>query len=219
MKFEDWGKVEYAEACERQLRLVQEVSAGGEERLVFCTHPPVVTKGRGTTAEDMTGWEGSTIESSRGGRATYHGPSQIVIYPILDLTKSRVHLKERDIHAYLRSLEEITAVGLRELGVGKAERRESAPGELSLTGVWVGPKKIASVGIAVRKWISYHGVALNILSDPSAHKGIRPCGFAPDVMTSLEEQIGAPADLNVCKAILKACFQSAFALPGKGTVP
>lgn len=208
MKFEDWGLVEYAEACERQLRLVEEVSAGGEERLIFCTHPPVVTKGRATTAEDMTGWKGSTIESSRGGRATYHGPSQVVIYPILDLTKPRAHLKGRDIHAYLRALEEITAVGLRELGLKNAERRETPPGGLSLTGVWVGERKVASVGIAVRKWVTYHGVAINVLNDPSAHKGIKPCGFTSETMTSLEEQLGRSVDLSTCKTMLRACFET-----------
>ncbi len=210
MIFEDWGLVEYAEACERQLQLVEEVADGGLDHLVFCTHPPVVTKGRATTAEDMTGWDGSTIESTRGGRATYHGPSQIVIYPILNLTKPRAVFKERDIHAYLRALEETTVAGLRELGVKNAERRDTPPGELSLTGAWVGAKKIASVGIAVRKWISYHGVAVNILNDPQAHKGIRPCGFAPDVMTSLEKEISAAADLEHCKSALRKRFEFAL---------
>jgi lipoyl(octanoyl) transferase len=207
MIFEDWGKVEYTEACERQLRLVEEVYQGGEDRLVFCTHPPVVTKGRGTTAEDMTGWDGSTIESSRGGRATYHGPSQIVIYPILNLTFPRTHLKERDIHAYLRALEETTAVALKEIGID-GERRETPPGALSLTGVWVGERKIASVGIAVRKWISYHGVAVNVLDDPNAHRGIKPCGFTPETMTSVEKELGRKVDPGAVKEVFRAVFTS-----------
>lgn len=208
MKFEDWGKVEYVEACERQLQLVEDVANGGEERMVFCTHPPVVTKGRATTAEDMLGWSGSTIESSRGGRATYHGPSQIVIYPILDLKLRRPHFRERDIHAYLRALEETTVTALRELGLPAAERRETPPGELFLTGAWIGSKKIASVGIAVRKWVSYHGVAVNILDDPSAHKGIRPCGFSPETMTSLEAELGRPVEMDAAKAVFKGVFLS-----------
>ncbi len=210
MKFEDWGKVEYAQACERQLRLVDEVAAGAEERLVFCTHPPVVTRGRATTPEDILGWDGSTIETSRGGRATYHGPSQIVIYPILNLARERRHLIPRDIHAYLRSLEEITAVSLKELGLVNADRRDTPPGELSLTGVWVGDKKIASVGIAVRKWVSYHGVAINILNDPTAHMGIKPCGFTPETMTSLEAQLGKPVQLDEVKQVFRHCFEAAY---------
>lgn len=205
MIFEDWGKVEYTQACERQLRLVDEVAEGAEERLIFCTHPPVVTKGRATGPEDMTGWAGTTIETSRGGRATYHGPSQLVIYPILNLAE-----RGRDIHAYLRLLEETTALALRELGLKNAERRETPKGALSLTGVWVGDRKIASVGIAVRKWISYHGVAVNVLDDPKAHLGIRPCGFNPETMTSVEAEIGTSVDLASVQGIFRRVFESAL---------
>jgi len=211
MTFEDWGKVEYSEACEQQLRLVDLVESSCEERLIFCTHPPVVTKGRATTADDFTGWNGATIESSRGGRATYHGPSQVVIYPILNLNRARPSFKPRDIHSYLRSLEDVTTMALRELGLPAAERRDTLPGALSLTGVWVGEKKIASVGIAVRKWISYHGVAINILHDPAAHQGIRPCGFSPETMTSLESELGRAVDLDRVKSILRQCFESSYA--------
>ena len=205
MIFEDWGKVEYTQACERQLRLVDEVAEGAEERLIFCTHPPVVTKGRATGPEDITGWNGSTIESSRGGRATYHGPSQIVIYPILNLSA-----RGRDIHVYLRLLEETTALALRELGLKNAERRETPAGALSMTGVWVGEHKIASVGIAVRKWITYHGVAVNVLDDSSAHQGIRPCGFTPETMTSVEEELGRKVDLVSVQNLFRRVFDSAL---------
>jgi lipoate-protein ligase B len=203
VKYEDWGLVEYTEACDRQLRSVEEVAAGGEDRLVFCTHPPVVTKGRSTSSEDLDGWSGSTIESSRGGRATYHGPSQIVIYPILKL-------KERDIHAYLRLLEETTATALHELGLKGAERRETPKGGLSLTGVWIGERKIASVGIAVRKWITYHGVAINVIDDPQAHRGIRPCGFTPETMTSVEKELGREVNLEETKSVFRRCFEAAL---------
>lgn len=210
MTFEDWGKVDYSEACEKQLRLVDLVESSGEERLIFCTHPPVVTKGRATTADDFTGWTGPTIESSRGGRATYHGPSQVVIYPILNLNRARPSFKARDIHSYLRSLEDVTAMALRELGLPATERRDTPPGALSLTGVWVVDKKIASVGIAVRKWISYHGVAINVLHDPSAHQGIRPCGFTPETMTSLEAELGRAVDLVAVMQVLRQCFEKAY---------
>ncbi len=206
MIFEDWGEVEYAEACERQLRLVDEVASGAEDRLVFCTHPPVVTKGRSTTKEDITTWTGPTIESSRGGRATYHGPSQIVIYPILKLS-------DHDLHKYLRLLEETTALALREMGL-PAERQETPKGEISRTGVWVGPRKIASVGIAVRQWVTYHGVAINVFDDPSAHQGIKPCGFTPETMTSVEKELGRSVEKAEIKALLKRVFEAQLSLHG-----
>lgn len=209
MKFEDWGLVEYKEACARQEELVERVAAGEEERLIFCTHPPVVTLGRATTAEDLDGWTGSTIETSRGGRATYHGPSQIVIYPILDLRKSHGAFGERDIHLYLRALEDATVDGLKEIGLASPEARDTPVGGISLTGVWCGKKKIASIGIAVRKWITYHGVAINILNDPQAHKGIRPCGFSPDVMTSVQAELGR-VDYDECKAVFQGSFEARF---------
>lgn len=210
MRFEDWGLIPYEASCERQLSYVEEVAGGAEDVLVFCTHPPVVTLGRGAVAEDMDGWNGSTVETSRGGRATYHGPNQIVIYPILDLRRARASVRERDIHSYLRTLENSVVTGLRELGLKNAEARTTPVGGISLTGVWSGDKKIASIGIAVRKWVTYHGVAINILNDPNAHKGIRPCGFSPEVMSSLEAETGRPADMNFCKEVMRKCMQSSL---------
>lgn len=227
MRIEDWGLVEYEPAVERQLAAVEEVASGDpeatdetstanpnskhSERIIICTHPPVVTLGRATAPEDLTGWNGTTVESSRGGRATYHGPNQIVIYPILDLRRKRAAFKERDIHAYLRAMEAATVVGLREMGLTRAEARTTEVGGISLTGVWIGDHKIASMGIAVRKWITYHGVAINILNDPSAFKGIRPCGFAADIMTSAESELGAKVSYNACKDLFAGKFLSAFA--------
>lgn len=199
MRVEDWGLVDYETSVKRQLELLEKISDGAEECLVFCTHPPVVTLGRATTAEDLAGWSGETYESSRGGRATYHGPSQIVIYPILDLRRERAGFPVRDIHAYLRELEKAVVEGLHELGLPQAEARTTEVGGVSLTGVWVGERKVASIGIAVRKWTTYHGVAINILQDASAFQGIRPCGFATGVMASVEELLGRPVDILEAK--------------------
>jgi lipoate-protein ligase B len=196
MRLEDWGLIEYESSVGRQLAAVEEVAAGGEERIVFCSHPPVVTLGRGAVAEDLVGWSGALVESSRGGRATYHGPNQLVIYPILDLRRAD---PPRDVHAYLRRLESATIELLRELGLPAVEARTSKVGEVSLTGVWAGDHKLASIGIAVRKWITYHGVAVNLLDDASAFQGIRPCGFAASVMSSVEKELGRRID--------KACAQ------------
>ncbi len=207
MKLEDWGLIAYESSSLKQLSLVDAVADGGEERVVFCTHPPVVTLGRATKPGDVAGWSGAIAETSRGGRATYHGPNQIVIYPILDLRRAHVRFGARDIHAYLRTLESATVAALRECGLGGAEARTTKMGEDSLTGVWIGEKKIASIGIAVRKWVTYHGVAVNIAHDPSAHQGIRPCGFTSNVMTSLEAELGRAVD---AKPVFESMFRSFF---------
>jgi len=204
INIQDWGVVDYETAVNRQLELVDALAGGDQsadgqstramgDTLVFCSHPPVVTLGRATTSEDLIGWDGDTIETARGGRATYHGPSQLVIYPIIDLRVRRADLPEKDIHAYLRVLEQTTVKALQSLGLVEAEARTTQAGEISLTGVWVGDKKIASIGIAVRKWISYHGIAINVEDDPQAFRGIRPCGFSSDVMTSVEAQLRSVA--------------------------
>ncbi len=204
---DDWGLIEYSVAVEKQLEAVDEVAANpNQERLIFCSHPPLVSVGRGTKPGDVFGWKGELLETARGGRATYHGPSQIVVYPILNLNVERVGFKARDIHGYMHALEAAIVGTLAEIGIiaragSELEREgEFELGEMgdevsdtrieapSLTGVWVGDKKIASVGIGVRKGISYHGLALNVENDPQAFQGINPCGFTTDKMTSVERE-------------------------------
>ena len=191
MQIENWGLVEYESSVKRQLETLERVHDGADEVLIVCSHPPVVTTGRGTKPGDLSGWSGALSESSRGGRATYHGPNQVVIYPIMDLRREHAGLPTKDVHAYLRWLEDRSVATLKHLGLSSAEAREEKNLDgVSMTGVWVGNKKIASIGIAVRKWITYHGVAINIDSDANAFQGINPCGFQSSVMTSLEEQLG-----------------------------
>ena len=190
MRILDWGLIDYRSAVERQESEVEAVASSALDAIILCTHPPIVTYGRATTPDDLKDWTGDRFEVSRGGRATYHGPSQLVIYPILNLQRDRRSFKSRDVHAYLRALENATVKAMHALGLFGAESRTSGAGETLLTGVWVGEKKIASLGIAIRKWVTYHGVAINVAHDPQAFQGIRPCGFAPSVMTSLELELG-----------------------------
>jgi lipoate-protein ligase B len=211
MKIVDWGLIDYESSVMRQTALVDEVAAGAEECIVFCTHPPVVTMGRGTTPEDLAGWSGALVESSRGGRATYHGPNQLVIYPILDLKRAHREFKDHDVHAYLRALERATLQAIHMAGLPEAELRTSKVGETSLTGVWIGEHKIASIGIAVRKWVTYHGVAINITHDPLAFSGIRPCGFSPRVMTSLEQELGRAVNQASVHSVFRRVFKSILA--------
>jgi lipoate-protein ligase B len=207
----NWGLIDYETSVVDQLKLIDRVAAGeADEAVILCTHPPVVTLGRGHVPSDLIGWTGQTLETSRGGRATYHGPNQQVIYPVLNLQREREAFRARDLHAYLRALENATVATLREFGLLGAEARTTQVGELSLTGVWVGERKIASIGIAVRKWITYHGVAINVLNDPQAFQGIRPCGFSAGIMTSVEAELERPVSMEQFLEVCQNVFLGAW---------
>lgn len=183
----DWGLVDYREALTRQEDLVDRVAREqARETLVFCTHPPIVTLGRGTRPGDVFGWSGDVIEVSRGGRATYHGPSQIIVYPILDLNS-----RGRDLHLHFRKMEQALLATVETFGIsatGRSPQVEDGAAELvEATGVWVGSRKLASIGVAVRRWVSYHGLALNVDQDSQAFVGLKPCGFAPGTAISMQE--------------------------------
>lgn len=208
---EDWGLVDYHQAVEKQLELVAKVQENPEKQyLVICSHPPVATLGRKTQKDDFSDWQGATVEVQRGGRVTYHGPNQIVIYPIVNLSQERKTLKARDLHGYLRLLENTVIDTLSEWGVSAknlpSESFLKEQGEVEATGVWVGDQKVCSIGIGVKKWVTFHGLALNVLCDSNAFQGLRPCGFAPQVMTSLEEILGKPVDKEAAKASLVERF-------------
>lgn len=199
----DWGLIGYSEALAKQVELVDAVGSGRtNETLVFCTHPPVVTLGRGTKPGDLFGWQGETVEVNRGGRATYHGPSQLVVYPILNLDR-----RGRDLHRYMRLLEDAIVAALAEFGItasGRASQVDDQGAAVDATGVWIGTRKLASIGIGVRKWISFHGLALNVADDPQAFVGMKPCGFSTGTMISMEEVLGAPVD----RARVQSALQS-----------
>ncbi len=193
--FEDWGLIAYPEAAKKQLQYVDElVASQRRDTIVFCSHPPTITKGRATKEDDIFNWQGEVLAVSRGGRATYHGPSQLVIYPIIDLSIERKNLKAKDLHGLMRTLEETTCLALKEFGIKTGGQAKAIPvgedEEVDATGVWYEDKKLASIGIAVRKWISYHGIAINLEHDPNAFKGLNPCGFQSETMTDVESILG-----------------------------
>lgn len=213
MQFEDWGLVPYQKALEKQLEYVDLLSRNPEHPgfLIFCSHPPVVTTGRQTLPEDIFSWKGEVIEISRGGRATYHGPSQLVVYPILNLKKNRGNRGPQEIRGYLRALENCIVLTLKEFGidaVGRTPQKKiGEKTDVDETGVWVGHQKIASLGIAVKNWICFHGAAINLTYDPEAFKGLNPCGFTSDTMTSVETLLGHKANESTFKEVLKkACL-------------
>lgn len=208
MIVENWGTIHYETANRRQLEAVDEVIAGGEERLIVCNHPPIVTVGRGAVEGDIFAWDGEVMETARGGRATYHGPSQIIVYPIISLERARPGIPFHDVHAYLRALEGATVDALSAAGLPGTQARTTKVGDLSMTGVWVNDKKIASVGIAVKKWITYHGVAINVLNDEKAFSGINPCGFSREIMTSLEAELNTTIDQVQFAKVIVDSFRS-----------
>jgi lipoyl(octanoyl) transferase len=206
----DWGRTRYEDAWQRQDELVARRIAGEiGDALVFTEHEPVFTLGLRAGAEAHLVWNGerraregvAVVKSNRGGDITYHGPGQIVGYPIVSLAT------HKDLHAYLRFLEEVLIRSLGALGLAAARRE-------GLTGIWLGPRKIAALGVAVRRWVTYHGFALNVNTDLAHFQGIVPCGIAATAgtVTSLQAELGRRQDLAEVKAVLAREFWAQ--LPG-----
>lgn len=192
MKVEDWGCIDYEEAFLKQKERALEVyKQEVEETLVFCSHNPVVTLGRSSNVDDIKTWKGTVVQTNRGGRATYHGPGQMVIYPIIDLrVENRSGLKPRHIMSYLELLERTTLGTLSFFDIPN-ELKESVDFDekgkkLLNRGIWSSGYKVASIGIAVSRWVSFHGIAINLFKDDLAFQGINPCGYETQTMKSLE---------------------------------
>jgi len=184
----DLGRIAYRDALDLQRRAVS-ARASNEtgDRIYFCEHEPVLTLGRASHAESLRvstellrarGVDVVPVE--RGGDITYHGPGQIVAYPILALSDLP---SGRDLHRYLRDLEEVLIGTLGGYGI-RAGRRPP------YTGVWVGDRKVAAIGVAVRRWITFHGFALNVDPDLSHFDWIHPCGIRDLGVTSMRELLG-----------------------------
>jgi lipoate-protein ligase B len=192
--------VPYARALAWQERLVEERGRGGDDRLDLLEHPPVYTLGRGADATFLAAAAGGpvpVVRTSRGGQVTYHGPGQLVAYPVLDLRRHRC-----DVRWYVRRLEDVLIRTLATFGV-EGERVAGAPG------VWVAGAKIASIGIAVRRWITWHGLALNVDVDLTPFTRIVPCGLAGVRMTSLAGE-GRSVGVVEAAAALTGAFARVF---------
>jgi lipoate-protein ligase B len=190
-----WGVLPFHEAHQRQLEAVTARLEGRIPDTTFLVeHPHVYTYGRGTTLDSSTlpapsdGIDCVAVE--RGGDVTYHGPGQLVAYPVVD-----VKALTGDLHRFIYWLEEVIIRTLAEWGIVG----EHHP---AFTGVWVADRKIASIGVAVRRWISYHGLALNVSTDLKFFDAIRPCGLSAEVMTSMEKLLGREALITE----VRACF-------------
>ena len=175
------GRTAYASAHALQESLVaQRIEGTLGDQLLLTEHDAVITVGRGADATAAQIGAVPVIEVERGGEATYHGPGQLVAYPIVRLEEGR-----HDLHRYLRDLEEVVIRVLAEFEVTGTRKS-------GLTGVWVGGRKICSLGVAVRRWVAWHGFALNLHTDLEAFKSFRPCGLDPDVMTRLADHAEIP---------------------------
>jgi lipoyl(octanoyl) transferase len=201
------GEVPYLEAWELQRSLAGAVSQGAiPDTVVLLEHPPVVTTGRRTDEEELhlpdgTGVE--VVETNRGGKSTYHGPGQLVCYPILDLKRHG-----RDVKQYVRSLEQALIATLAPLGV-EGSRLEG------LTGVWLQrpPRKIASIGVHVSSWVTTHGYALNVDLDPAPFTDwITACGLEDAMFTTIARELGRSVTVDEVRPHAVAALEDVFGL-------
>jgi lipoyl(octanoyl) transferase len=202
------GRVPYGEAVEAQHAAREAVKRGeGPDRLLLLEHPHVYTLGRNAEEADVLAapeWLRArgveVVECDRGGQVTYHGPGQLVGYPIVNLSPDR-----RDVRRYVRDLQEVLVRTLAEYGV----RGEPRDGQ-AFIGVWVGEEKIASIGVHLSRWVTTHGFALNVSTDLSYFSGIIPCGLNEVRMTSIERLTGAAPGLPETAVVAARHFAAVF---------
>jgi lipoyl(octanoyl) transferase len=200
------GRVAYARGLELQERAVEALRDDtGDEQLLLLEHPNVFTLGRGADSSnilaDQTALDSRSIEvfeTGRGGDVTYHGPGQLVGYPIINLKPDRC-----DVHRYVRDIEEVLIRTIGEYGIG-GERVKG------LTGVWVGEEKIGAIGVRIARWITSHGFALNVSTDLSYFGMIVPCGISGRGVTSLERLTGRDIALEEVAEVAAEKFGEVF---------
>jgi lipoyl(octanoyl) transferase len=203
------GLTEYTEAWDLQRRLAADRADGTvpDDVLLLLEHPRVITLGRSSSdsnllaSPDLLRQRGVEVhEVERGGDVTYHGPGQLVGYPIIDLGRHK-----QDLHWYLRQLEEVLIRGLRDFGI--VGRRIEG-----YTGVWVENRKIASIGVHVTRWVTYHGFALNASTNLTDFELIVPCGIDAVQMTSIAKETGQPCDITAVVDRVAVSFGDVFDL-------
>ncbi len=202
----DLGLIDYEKAYTLQRNFVDEVIGKKENIILLCEHTPVFTLGRIATEENflLTSDEikqsgAKVLRVDRGGEVTFHGPGQLVVYPIFQLTDFG-----KDLKLYMGQLEQVAIDLLRYFGI-VADRI------LGQRGVWVGQEKIASIGIGVRKWVSYHGIGINVNTDLKFFSFVRPCGLNVR-MTSISKITNKSVDMAAVKAKAIECFAKNFHL-------
>src|SRR5436190_11479380 len=201
------GRVPYLEAWELQRALAGAVSQGAvPDTVIFLEHPPVVTLGRRTDEGELhipEQAEVAVVETNRGGKSTFHGPGQLVCYPILDLKRHG-----RDVKRYVRNLEEALIRTVEPFGL-EAERMDG------LTGVWLTrpPRKLASIGVHVSRWVTTHGYALNVDLDPAPFtEWITACGLEDAMFTTIARETGRAVTVDDVRPHAVAAIESVFGL-------
>ena len=190
MKIEWLGRIDYQTGLQIQEERLESCLINGAETVILLEHEPVYTIGRlpdKSSLRNVSGLPYPVFEINRGGQATYHGPGQLVGYPIIDL-----RIRGRDVHHYLRKLENILIDLLADFGL-QGVRIDGK------TGVWIQDRKIASIGVGVRKWVTMHGFALNVASDLSGFQNITPCGLSGVRMTSISSELGTEVSLQTVR--------------------
>jgi lipoate-protein ligase B len=192
----DLGRMEYGVALDLQRRLASmRASDQIPDVLMLVEHDHVITLGRKTTPENFKPQHVPVFRIERGGDATYHGPGQLVGYPIMKL-------EDHDVRRHVRTLESALITAAEKFGV-RGGRVEGHPG------VWVGGKKLASIGVAVANWVTYHGFALNVNTDMSFFDLIRPCGLDPATMTSMERICGKKVEFGAVRDAVVSGYAAA----------
>jgi lipoate-protein ligase B len=199
--FKDLGRMDYLAALALQEKLVERKQReSSPDILLFVEHPHVYTLGRGGDEVNVLTPQGVPVyRTSRGGDVTYHGPGQMVVYPIIDL-RSKLR---KDVHRYVRNLELSAIKTLMDFGL-EATRRPP------FTGIWIGDKKIAAIGVAVRRCITFHGLALNVNPDLNYFKRIIPCGLAWADVTSMQKELGKEQSAEAVRESFLRHFAEAF---------
>ena len=202
------GVIGYQDALDLQHRLVEDRKAGRiADQLLLLEHPPVITLGVRTrndrshllqTPESLAAQGIDLFETGRGGDVTYHGPGQLVGYPILDLKPDRC-----DVHRYVRDLEEVLIRAVAAFGID-AERIAG------LTGIWVGSEKLAAIGVRISRWVTSHGFALNVNTNLDHFRLIVPCGIADKGVTSMERLLGHTVEMAEVEAEVARQFSLTF---------
>jgi lipoyl(octanoyl) transferase len=202
------GRIGYAEGLELQKQLVEQRKAGNiPDQLLLLEHPPVITLGVKTrnnqtnivaTPEALAREGVSVFETGRGGDVTYHGPGQLVGYPIIDLKPDRC-----DVHRYVRDIEEVMIRAAAAFGVEAAR----LPG---LTGAWVGNDKLAAIGVRISKWVTSHGFAFNVNTALNHFDFIVPCGITDKGVTSLQRLMGRPVEMVEVEDAIELAFIEVF---------
>lgn len=192
------GQCGYEEALAVQEEARARVIEGGPEQLFLVEHPPVITLGRRGDARHVLVPRAPVLRVSRGGDVTYHGPGQLVGYPILDLAR-----RGRDIDRYLRALEDVLIGVAARFGLAAGRQR-------GRTGVWLGNDKLAAIGVGIRRWVTMHGFALNVADLRAEFSAIVPCGLAGIGVASIEEATGQRPAMNDVEAFVIDEFRRVF---------